>query len=293
MADLVEMQLTTQLAGSTSPPLVEQWFGGALRAIREVEGSQPEGAGAASTTRRSGAVGGKVSMLTSRSGAGRSFPWTGTGLRQFLADIVAGAEGTLIIEPAIIDLNPTVVSLAVARHESVPDWVYFTFTFSEQILDHEPSTATFLRFFRSFAESANPSFGHVAPNLSIHRTPLEMLLLRVPDKYLLDSRQTLRGYSWLTICPQEIGDRLGGEEGLRATGAFLEVAHLGAGGYWLRVGARYRDFDFSSAEKVFLALACVLPAGMPVDSSQWRDRRKYLVVRADAATIVGSASPML
>lgn len=175
------------------------------------------------------------------------------------------------------------MNLNVARHESVSEWVYLTATFSEQILAHEPSAAAVLRFLRWFAESANPSYGQLAPKLSIRRTALESLLLRVPDRHLLDSRNTLRGYSWLTICSQEIGDRLGGEDGLRATGAFVEVAHLAAGGYWLLACRHYADYDLSAAEKVFRALACALPAGMPVDSSQWRDRQRYLVVRADAA----------
>lgn len=47
------------------------------------------------------------------------------------------------------------------------------------------------------------------------------------------SRSYLRGYGWLTVCPQELADRLSGAAELRATGAFHEVEELAEGGAWL------------------------------------------------------------
>ena len=77
------------------------------------------------------------------------------------------------------------------------------------------------------------------------------------------SREQLRGYDWLTICPKELADRLGGTGALRATGAFHEVAQLSGGGVWLLATADYRDLDDAALYRVFRALAPVLPIGMP------------------------------
>ena len=95
----------------------------------------------------------------------------------------------------------------------------------------------------------------------------------------------MRGYSWITICPQEIGDRLGGEEALRATGAFCEVSSLRAGGYWLLATPTYLEYDMEAATRVFRALAPALPAGMPMDPSQWSDRDLYKVVLEDPSQL--------
>jgi len=75
------------------------------------------------------------------------------------------------------------------------------------------------------------------------------------------SREVLRGYSWVTVVPQEWGDRLGGLQALEASGAFVDVAQLDAGGYWLRATEHWRDYRLPAAERVFEVLAPVLPAG--------------------------------
>ncbi|MEU8952576.1 hypothetical protein [Streptomyces sp. NPDC048489] len=41
----------------------------------------------------------------------------------------------------------------------------------------------------------------------------------MPKKSIPASRTYRRGYDWLTICPEELGDRLGGLQGLRDGGS--------------------------------------------------------------------------
>jgi len=101
------------------------------------------------------------------------------------------------------------------------------------------------------------------------------------------SRQVLRGYDWLTICPQELADRVGGAAGLAASGAFHEVAQLAGGGVWLLATADYRDYDEETMDRVFRALAPLLPAGLPVLANPRRAQqgRDYRIVYQDASTI--------
>jgi hypothetical protein len=62
------------------------------------------------------------------------------------------------------------------------------------------------------------------------RHSVYVLLRRRRDQSVADSRTILRGYSWVTVCGQELADRLGGVEALRATRAFHAVERCAAEG---------------------------------------------------------------
>jgi hypothetical protein len=114
-----------------------------------------------------------------------------------------------------------------------------------------------------------------------------------------ESRKSLRGYAWLTLCPQEIGDRLGGVGALWAGGAFVAVEALRKGGYRLFVldsdcadvqgltpsGVNWRAYlhpetaegygapalDQSDEEITRQALAWSAEAGLAADTGALRD----------------------
>jgi hypothetical protein len=67
----------------------------------------------------------------------------------------------------------------------------------------------------------------------------------------------------LTIVPEELADRLGGEPALRRSGAFAEVRKLAAGGVWLLATGDYREYDQSAVERVFDVLAPIPRPGLP------------------------------
>jgi hypothetical protein len=138
---------------------------------------------------------------------------------------------------------------------------------------------------RSVAERVNPSFAQCDHDDGLSKTAVERTVgppWRMPSETIPAGRHTLRGYSWLTICPQELAGRLGGVAGLRATGAFHEVSQLAAGGVWLLATADYRDYDQAAVERVFEAVAPVLPTGMP-RSFDRDDRPPNRVALRDAA----------
>jgi hypothetical protein len=122
-----------------------------------------------------------------------------------------------------------------------------------------------------YPDRLNPGFCHVAYVYADGATALEHSLLatthprevRDPAYTVNECRRFLRGYSWLTIVPQELSDRLGGADGLRRTKAFAEVRPLSAGGVWLLASTDYRDYDAGAVRRVFHALAPVLRPGLP------------------------------
>ena len=171
-------------------------------------------------------------------------------------------------------------AIEARRNPKAPQWWYLSTQFSREWLDLPGYEEALVGVLRDFTEVCNPTHGELSRDNQMNLSELENLLRfrRDANETTQESRQILRGYGWITVCAQELGDRLGGVEGLRATGAFTEVAALGRGGYWLQATARRPDYDEAAAERVFRALAPVLPPGEPFPS-QW----KSLLVMRDAS----------
>ena len=66
--------------------------------------------------------------------------------------------------------------------------------------------------------------------LDPYRPGLNAALNRDPDTATEPARVALRGYDWVTVIPPELAERLGGADGLRATGAFHHIVALAHGG---------------------------------------------------------------
>lgn len=132
------------------------------------------------------------------------------------------------------------------------------------------------RFLRSVAELSGPTYGEIAYLHDALFTELESALGRSPScDGLPAAREVLRGYSWITIAPESVGDRLGGLAYFRGSGAFHDVATLAHGGFWLQATERFEVFGGSRADAVFRALAPVLPSGDP-RIPDWRETNLIL-----------------
>ncbi|KQW06972.1 hypothetical protein [Streptomyces sp. Root369] len=94
-------------------------------------------------------------------------------------------------------------------------------------------------------------------------TNLDVVLERRPRYSVDEAREFLRGYSWITVCPDELCRRLGGVSGLAASGAFCRVIPLAAGGAVLQSTETLTGFSDDAMRDVFRVLAPVLPAGLP------------------------------
>lgn len=94
-------------------------------------------------------------------------------------------------------------------------------------------------------------------------TNIDVVLERRPRYSVDEAREFLRGYSWITVCPDELFRRLGGVSGFVASGAFCRVIPLAAGGAVLQSTETLTGFSDDAMRDVFRVLAPVLPAGMP------------------------------
>lgn len=175
--------------------------------------------------------------------------------------------------------------------ERNPDWAYLRLFMGDRWLRDEERERRLLAAMRATADVCDPSFGHVDYYEGGYGTPLEGALRIDANFRLPTSRNQLRGYSWLTVCAQQIGDDLGGAEALMASGAFVEVAQLAGGGYWLLATPTREGYDRAAVEAVFGVLAPKLPPGQPVGVvlSHPELSAPVLLVNRDAATVRSAA----
>jgi hypothetical protein len=160
-------------------------------------------------------------------------------------------------------------------------WWFLNVRFGPELLDDPQFQKSALTFVRSFADDWNLTYGEISYDRGSGGTAFESVFRGQPDQTSLTSRETLRGYAWLTICPQEIGDRLGGVPALRASSAFAQVQALDNGGYWLLATEDWRDFGQPAAERMFPVLAPVLRPGEPLPDAP--DDPPYYVSRRNSA----------
>jgi hypothetical protein len=184
------------------------------------------------------------------------------------------------------------IRLTAWRPKELPTWLRLAFSAAESDLNDPERQQSWLAFIRETVAELNPAFGIVDYQYdSLYgKTAVERLVRGIGvdrAEKIPRSRELLRGYDWLTICPQELADRLGGVEALRGISAFHEVAQLPGGGVWLLATADYRDYDEAATDRVFRALAPVLPPGTPVLANQKRAEqgRDYRIVYQDASAV--------
>jgi hypothetical protein len=119
-----------------------------------------------------------------------------------------------------------------------------------------------LRWWRSAADFLNPTYGEISDGYYMTtKWELSHRLIAELDT-IPKGNELLRGYSWITIAGQQVGDRLGGADGLLETGAFAKVEHLANGGYWLQATETLEDYDVEAEVRVHQALQAVLPGAI-------------------------------
>jgi len=145
-----------------------------------------------------------------------------------------------------------------------------------------------IAYLKNVARRHAPAFGHVSRTGGVPagETDLEHVLRRRVRDSLRDWDRYLRGYSWVTVVPAALAPRAGGPDGLRASGAFAVVEELAGGAVWLQATDRWSEYRADRVERVFEALAPVLPPGMPHKGRQGMPGAiDYLVSWRDAEAL--------
>ena len=154
--------------------------------------------------------------------------------------------------------------LTVARDQFSPDWLSLTFSAMAEDTGWPESPQAQDRW-AEFVKAEAGRVGAVAGGLTDDIGPGQSALQRATFNLaagIADSRDTLRGYSWVMIIAEAIAARLGGAQVLRASGAFHEVSSLPNGSLWLRATPTINEFTGDRVRRVFEALAPVLPDGL-------------------------------
>ncbi|MGW2569417.1 hypothetical protein [Streptomyces sp. NPDC001537] len=134
---------------------------------------------------------------------------------------------------------------------------------SSKLSDAEYCTAL-VDFFAQALDDLNPAFARIERDSFSDWSNIEAALTRDLDESLPEARDFLRGYAWVTVCPQELAIRLGGPQTLAASGAFHRVISLQEGGVLLQASETLDGYTDQVMEQVFTVLAPVLPEGEPL-----------------------------
>lgn len=178
-----------------------------------------------------------------------------------------------------------ILRIEFACPEYSPEWARFYILPTQSQLAARTYQDKLLDVVRDFAHKINPSFGQLSyGDGGLARTEFELAsdMPLLPRQLLPDSRRYLRGYHWLTVCPQELADKLGGPHALQATGAFTNVTPLRNGGVWLQATDTFADYDMAAATRTWNALAPVLRPGPPRTPDPYDTTPVRLVLEDDA-----------
>ncbi len=142
-----------------------------------------------------------------------------------------------------------------------------------------------------FADAADVTFAQTTKGGGGAGTSLEGALGRPLDICLAESPEVLRGYGWLTSIPEQALEKVGGVDVLRRSGVFVDVTPVPGKGAVLQATDRFSQYDEAAAERVFGAVACALPAGMPRIIESIRHLEPSPIVAQDASKRCHSSGP--
>ena len=166
------------------------------------------------------------------------------------------------------------VELEVQTADDEPDQVQLTGRGASD-LDGGPYDEAFIgrwiALIEQVAGMAEPTFAVLGERPDAGRTRLDVALGRTAEESVGQARDVLRGFSWLTLCPAGLVDKLGGRQKLQASGAFTTVTGLPHGAVLLQATDRLLDYGPHETHRVYYALRRVLPAVPP--HMQGRDPR--------------------
>lgn len=250
-------QLTIDLDGAAPGDTVRRWFAAGFDDLGGELAARVRAGASGRDDRTPGVV--AASLLA---GDGLDVGWSASAWQRFLR-IAATVPALAALEIRTNDERgrPARPFLSISCTQPTDDSRWRILTFEHD--DPAVADTALLRYLRSAAELSNPSYGEISFTSRLYQSALETGLALLPQDTVPRSRRIARGYAWVTVLAEELGDRLGGAGGLLASGAFTEVAPLTGGGFWLRSTEHWRSYGPAEALRVFRALAPVLPPGRP------------------------------
>lgn len=184
------------------------------------------------------------------------------------------------------------IHLSISSHPLGPGWLRLYQEIASGAMTPD-AQASALALLDRFADRIGPSFGQIGVDHPFGETTLEHCLPSAygrnqPWRSIVQSRQWLRGYTWVTVLAKEHVAQLGGLQAIEPSGVFYSVTGLARGGAMLQATRDFHEYDQQKAEQVFRVLAPVLRPGLPSPPSTTHGE-PYLIVYEDASAAAGTA----
>jgi hypothetical protein len=158
----------------------------------------------------------------------------------------------------------TSVAFTVRRQPAAPDVVRFEASVGPEFAPWRGRAGVQLdraSFIRDWTARVGVCYGHVTDDANSWGTALEQATRQYSGETVPRCRDALRGYSWVTVCPQQLAGRLGGASAIAASGAFTEVTEVAEGSVFLRATPTLDEYGDAAQRQVFEVLAPVLLPG--------------------------------
>ncbi|MEV6147665.1 hypothetical protein [Streptomyces sp. NPDC051992] len=166
------------------------------------------------------------------------------------------------------EISNSVIRLSASFDEELPNYVKLVYQVDEAVLANSDTArnehSRLLSTVRWACGRYNVVFGHFSYAHSDGRTELESYLrgpVRVPSRNTPNWRERLRGYSWLTVAPDDILHHLGGVDALRDSGAFSSISVLPNGSFLLQATDWFHEYRDEPVAAVHRALRARLIEG--------------------------------
>ncbi|MFE0100077.1 hypothetical protein [Streptomyces sp. NPDC059009] len=164
------------------------------------------------------------------------------------------------------EISDSLIRLAVTFDEDLPEYVMLSY-FVDEVKLVDSSTAAIeherlLGVMEWACREFNVVFGHTSYDRPDRSTEHERFLRGpAPWRNTPNWASMLRGYSWLTVASADVVRALGGSGSLRNSGAFVEVAELPCGSYFLQATPTYAEYHDERVLSVYQALQPALVEG--------------------------------
>jgi hypothetical protein len=195
-------------------------------------------------------------------------PWDGTVSQPFSAESRRWFERELRMRPLTASLGIEILDSAGRVHpeewswtvkvytdEDLPSWVRMRLTCVSNSAETDPRdpeiSRRWVEFIRRIVARVDPAFGYIGSRA----VPLEVSYGEYATLQIVTRRDFLRGCSWITICPSELFDRLGGAPSLEKTGLFSRIEKTPSGAAILQATERLSDFTDGKAVEIARCLS--------------------------------------
>jgi hypothetical protein len=197
-------------------------------------------------------------------------PWDGVVSRSYSEENCRWFEQELRMRPLTASLGIDILdsegrvdpeewnwTVKAYTDEDVPSWMRLKLTCVPNSAGSDPHNPEigqrWVDFVRGIVARVDPTFGYIGSRIA----PLEVSYGEYSSVQIITRRDVLRGCSWVTICPSELFNQLGGIPVIEGTNLFSRIERTASGAAILQATEQLGDFGNRKANEIARCLSAL------------------------------------